>query len=1047
MQSLDIETITPKPMSSDSKKYEVKEGRLSINDDEEESSLVLRKPKRKSNLNFPFIIYIVLFAFILFIASIIALIVILNKYKPNYSFEDNVYKKPFISEHNYSRIIFDNNLEIILTQVHYDDNAGGALCFEKGYLDLQYDPGLLKLALLSFRKNDRESLKEIRDYMGELLQTTEEFYSTLYFTILNSGFEKFLKNFKEYTSHDSKDVNELINTTRRSIRRFNSYSPTYSSVEEREKYLVEYLVYNITDENGKDIIRQGTADQVNKTLNGNYEMLGGIMDNLFSTKKMKLIFFSHYKMSLMRKYILRYLKDLGNHERQEPDPDPRNITQYENIITDKIIYHKIKDSDNNYIKINYYVTNPEANISQLYLDSGYFNYLKYILDETNKDSLYYKLTHPSENEELNIKSLSCDFEVILKSRIRFSILINLNHYSYKHIKQIIEMVYDHMEKIKIHINNLNADDQRVKELYYINDQNFSFTEDTHSAEFYKNKAKDLFYRDTKNYFLREVWIPPGLDETKTNISYYTDQLSMNNSVIIIGLNDKTINKYNINETDINLIFNNIQETNNLNITFSINELEELNINIYNDKDFHELNYYPNEFISNFSNNYEVPKMETTNDESYSCIGNSDNLVKFYWLNYTSFKLPKVYVIFYFFHPFHRPNLQTEEKKDEMFFYLMLYLSHIQREIDLALSDAKRAGNNFKIGFVENYLFLNIMAYSDIIENILNIVKERIITLQNVNITYYYEIYKDYALENLVNFGESIGSELKYEFYKYITSNYADFPPAYNHYAFPKEKFENYTKLIDEYIYYLKVPILYIFTLGYYNKDALILYNIFKNFSSYSHFNKTLILAEYNNNSVLTGDQFVNKFIEKPLIEGNVNITNYSKIKDNLAYSFMNFVTFSDYNRIPFEVLSRIFQDNRRRNSNINLEVMNQKYIYLRLSYPENNSTEQIKNYVLGIINDKNITEDMTKDIDIFGGRFYYIVKNMEISFTKNPNDLRNAALEFSYNQVYNRDRTDKTYKIDTSDTYEKFKDIIENFFYDYANSVEFSNKENKKISR
>ena len=377
---------------------------------------------------------------------------------------------------------------------------------------------------------------------------------------------------------------------------------------------------------------------------------------------------------------------------------------------------------------------------------------------------------------------------------------------------------------------------------------------------------------------------------------------------------------------------------------------------------------------------------------------------------------------------------------------MLYLSHIQREIDLVLSDAKRAGNNFKIGFVENYLFLNIMAYSDIIENILNIVKERIITVKSDNITNNYEIYKDYALENLVNFGENIGSELKYEFYKYLTSNYSDFPPAYNHYAFPKEKFENYTELIDEYIYDIKVPIIHIFAMGYYNKEALLLYNIFKNFSSYIHFNNILKLAGYNN-SIISGDQFVNKFIEKPLIKDIVNIKNYSKIKDNLAYSFMNYVTFSDYNRIPFEVLSRIFQDNRRRNSNINLEVMNQKYIYLRLSYPENNSTEQIKNYVLDIINNENITEDMTKDIDIFGGRFYYIVKNMEISFTKNPNDLRNAALEFSYNQVYNRDRTDKTYKLDTSDSYEKFKDIIKKFFKIYPNYVEFSNKENKQIRR
>ena len=1043
MQSLDIETNNQKTMSFDSKKYEVKDERLSINDDAEENFLIYKKPKRKFNLKFPFIIYIVLFTFILFIASIIALFAIKNKYKPNYEFYLNIYKKPFISEHNYSKLIFDNNLEIILTQVHYDDNAGGALCFEKGYLDLQYDPGLLKLTLLSLRKNDRESLTELRDYMGELSQSTEEFYSTLYFTILNSGFEKFLKNFKEYTSHDNNDNNELINITRRSIRRFNSYSPTYSTVEEREKYLVEYLIYNITDKNGKDIIRQGTADEVNKTLNGSYGILGGIMDNLFATKKMKLIFFSHYKMSLMKRYILRYLKDLGKHERQEPDSDPKNITQYETIITDKVIYHKIKDSDENYIKINYYVTNPEANISQLYLDSGYFNYLKYILDETNQDSLYYNLTHPSEKEGINIKSLSCDFEVVLKNRIRFSILIKLNHYSYKHIKQIIEIVYDYMEKIKTHINNLSPNDPRVNELYYINNQNFSFTEDIHTAEFYKNKAKDLFYRDQEDFFLREVWIPPDLNKSTTNIRYYIDQLRMNNSVIIIGLKDKTKNKYNINETDINLIFNNIQETNNLNITFSINELKELNINMQNNKDLYELKYYRNEFISNFSNDYEVPKMEAQNNESYTCIGNSDNLVKFYWLKDTSFKLPKVYVIFYFFHPFHRPNSKTEEEKDKIFFHLMLYLSYIQREIELQLSDAKRAGNNFKIGFVENYLFLNVMAYSDVIENILNIVKKRIITIQNINITEIYEIYKDYALENLLNFGESINTELKYEFYKYLTSNYSDFPPAYNHYAFPKEKFENFTEIMEEYILAIKMPIFYIFTMGFYDKDPLILYNIFKDFSNYKNFNYTMILAGYNN-SFISGDQFVNKFIEKPLIKGGgINKLNYSKIKNNLAYSFMNFVQFSDYNRIPFEMLSRIFQDNRRRNSNINLEVMNQKYIYLRFSYPENNSTEEIKNYILGIINDKNITEDITKDIDIFGGRFYYLVKNMEISFTKNPNDLRNAALEFSYNQVYNRVRTDDTYKISTSDNYKKFKDIIEKFFNDYPEYVEFSNKKIK----
>ena len=90
---------------------------------------------------------------------------------------------------------------------------------------------------------------------------------------------------------------------------------------------------------------------------------------------------------------------------------------------------------------------------------------------------------------------------------------------------------------------MKSDDERVGELFFINRQNFSFTEDVHSGEFYKNKAKDLFYRDDINNYLKENWLPSDLNETNENIKFYTEQLTLENSVVIIRLNNYTINKY------------------------------------------------------------------------------------------------------------------------------------------------------------------------------------------------------------------------------------------------------------------------------------------------------------------------------------------------------------------------------------------------------------------------------------------------------------------------------------------------------------------------
>ena len=52
---------------------------------------------------------------------------------------------------------------------------------------------------------------------------------------------------------------------------------------------------------------------------------------------------------------------------------------------------------------------------------------------------------------------------------------------------------------------------------------------------------------------------------------------------------------------------------------------------------------------------------------------------------------------------------------------MIYLSYIEREINLVLADAIRAGNEIKIGFTENRIYLDVFSYSDLAENILEII--------------------------------------------------------------------------------------------------------------------------------------------------------------------------------------------------------------------------------------------------------------------------------------------------------------------------------------
>ena len=80
----------------------------------------------------PFIIYILIFTFILFIVSIALLIWTYNNKEIYYTFERDIYVKPNISEHNYSKITSNNGLQVVLTQVHISMTLLGGLYPSRG---------------------------------------------------------------------------------------------------------------------------------------------------------------------------------------------------------------------------------------------------------------------------------------------------------------------------------------------------------------------------------------------------------------------------------------------------------------------------------------------------------------------------------------------------------------------------------------------------------------------------------------------------------------------------------------------------------------------------------------------------------------------------------------------------------------------------------------------------------------------------------------------------------------------------------------------------
>ena len=1016
--------------------------------DEQSNNMIAKKSTKLKDI--PFIIYPLILSGFFLIISIIALLIIFSKYEKNYIKEENAYIKPKYSSHNYTSLIFNNGLKLVLVQVNKDDNEGGSISFDYGYLDNKYEPGHLKLAFLSLISDKLTNAEPGDNYLGKLNCDVGKYYSNFYFKILGGGFINYLKYFSELTYlNETKYEERFAHIKDKNITLDNT-------LVEKKNHILEYLVYGYKTSQGKDIATQGDKETI-KNLNGDYSKIENIMKIILSeTSKIKIVLYSHYKMSLMRKYFLRFFRDIINRPQNSNNEIPINAYNISEFTTNQIIYFKLFNNETNYIEINYFLSN-NITYEQLIKDSQYLNYIIYILNQTDENSLYYELNN-NENNNIGIKSLACNFEIILKSKIKFSILIEPNPYTYNYIHEIISKVYNYINNIILYINSYNniVNDIRIEELDKISEQNFTFTEDSHEINFYKNLANDLFTKDEKNYLLKKMqFSKKDFIENITLVKHYFNQLTINNSIILFGFNTKTISKYNLRKSSVSYIFKKTNTTSLFGLTYSTTKLEDIIKPTYDNNYTKLLNPKKNEYISQFDSNSELVYNKEDYDNyfkiRYKEINeSSNNYMKVYWKNDTSFHIPKILTTIYFFHPFSRPNLHDDDNQkikanDRLYFEYILYFAYIFRSMTEQLADVFRAGNSFHIEFKENFFVFDLFFYSDIAEKAMDLFNNIICDKDKfmIELNKKFEIYKDIAFEDF-DLGKNLDlNKRRFIFYQEITKDKDKIlPPIYNHYNFPYEDFSNiqYNNLRKDEISSDIDSIKYIFLFGYCNKTKAS--NIYKIFMNNNFDLKTSFdLAGYTN-TIINASNFVNWTLDKSEIDESHNVTFYTK--DNRA-QVNRFIIFTNYSLKYYCLSNMLIQlledDNNYKKDIRNLRNYEQKYIFISFFFKNNPIDNAL--FMNNAIESLNNNEKMRKPVDLIGDRFYYFLNSHKKITAVNHNNMFDSAWWITYDTLYHRKIEDNEDLDFPMETYQKFIDEIKEYINNQTKYIDVINEKKK----
>jgi len=197
--------------------------RYKVTNPDLKSPLILdQNNNNKKKKKWPILVYVLFFALFILISLIITLIIEKLTKNANYNIDENPYLKPNISNHTYTNIKFDNNLELLLIQVDENDTAGGAIIFDTGYLDTNYKPGILKLAILSLITDEIQNSEKLHDSLGNFDYSIGEHYSYFSFKILNDGFFNYLEIFAKLTYLKENDERFDLTFIKNKIKVLNS---------------------------------------------------------------------------------------------------------------------------------------------------------------------------------------------------------------------------------------------------------------------------------------------------------------------------------------------------------------------------------------------------------------------------------------------------------------------------------------------------------------------------------------------------------------------------------------------------------------------------------------------------------------------------------------------------------------------------------------------------------------------------------------------------------------------------------------------------------
>ena len=975
------------------------------------------KSKCSFFLNLPFIFYFFIILIIFTITLLIYYIIIFIKKEPNFKIVGLPWKEVDLNDREYQNYIFNNRLQVLLIHDSGFDMDGGAIVIEKGFLDDPFNEGIATLAtylLSQIYFNNNKKIPDLDDYFGNYKYSSDEYFTNFRFDILNVGLKKFLSSFggilkeRNWSSlFDEDQIEEAI------LQIDAIYNAKTRYIEFRENHLLEYFVYGFNNSNNEEILPEGNYDTLSKY---NYkELKDNVSDyihNLIShPEKMKIVLFSKYKFLISSKYMKKYFKDIIDRKRLDNKNNDNNnkYDEFKNFKKSQIFYIKANNYEPNYIKIIYYIdkVNNES-FSELYYKENYFVYIIDFLDEKKEGSLYSLLTNDSN---YNVKSIESYVEVILKSKIKLTIYIELN--CLKNINDIIFKTYQFINKIINEAIGENLQVDRYTELKDLCYQNVKYTEKTFDTiELAKNNGENIVLTAYEPKFYFYFYCIPWNDNIsliRDESKQYFSQLKPENSVIILGLRDNDRHKMTCNDNSpFKLNCSLFRDNNNIKNT-TYYEVSYIN-DVFNSSSFEKdlelnnsanINFKNNNYKSKHNETFKNIIKEKEKNNEFQELNKINTFNKFYFKRNVNFYVPKVYISLNLFHPYLRPNNTNSEDKKCNYFKIIEIFSAIKRKINEELADAIRAYNEFDFGQTENYLYINIYCYEDkaslILEKIRNIIYNT--SWETTDFISNNEIYKNEVFDDFFMFDNTDIQEIsRYYLYCQLKNS------LFNKYEFFPQDFEsNNYAICNSTINESELQNLTFFIIngtiyGFYEYDqAQQIYDLFDINQDFSSFKKILNNVEVKKDNIEDYYKWIidiNKLKETKEKHVYINESIYNKYdinNDNLGISYISLKV----ELLNVSILEALLNKTKSFTKNyIDFQMFVYRDIFFELLFYSENKNETIPNQELVKKEWFKSLGDLyiyNEPVDNIGNRYYYVIKNFLLTLIKKQTCLEQRA--------------------------------------------------------